>query len=69
MKINSCYACGTPIPELRMNDGKYSLYCNYCTCATKWKEDFFEVQSDWNEGITYYEDGKRFWHLAINGKD
>lgn len=69
MKINSCYACGTPIPELRMNDGKYSLYCDKCTYATKWKEDLFEVQSDWNKGITYCEDGKKFWNLAINGKE
>lgn len=69
MDIRNCYGCGKPVPELRIKDNKYSFYCDKCTCATKWKEDLFEVQSDWNEGITYYEDGKKFWNLAINGKE
>ena len=65
MKINNCYACGKPIPELRIKDGKYSFYCNKCTCATKWKEDLLEVQSDWNEGIIYPEDDKKYWDLIF----
>lgn len=63
MDIRSCYACGTPIPELRMKDKEYSFYCRKCTCATKWKEDLFEVQSDWNEGHVTPENGKTFWNL------
>lgn len=67
MEINSCYACGKSIPELRIKDKKISFYCSRCACATKWKEDLFEVQSDWNEGRTYYEDGgKKFWDLVFN---
>lgn len=68
MDVRSCYGCGKPIPELRIKDNKYSFYCNRCTCATKWKEDLLEVESDWNEGHTYYEDGKKFWKLMGIGK-
>ena len=63
MKTNSCYACGKPIPELRMNNGKYSFYCSKCTCATKEHGSIFEALLDWNEGIVYYEDGIKFWNL------
>ena len=41
MKAYSCYACGKAIPELRMNNGKYSFYCSKCTCATKEKGSIF----------------------------
>ena len=68
MDVRSCYGCGKPIPELRIKDNKYSFYCDRCTCATKWKEDLFEAQSDWNEGHTYYEDGEKFWKLMGIGK-
>ena len=63
MKVYSCYACGKAIPELRTNNGKYSFYCSKCTCATKEKGSIFEALQDWNEGVTYYEDGKKFWNL------
>lgn len=63
MNIRNCYACGGSIPELRFNDGKYSFHCDKCTCATKWKEDLFDAQSDWNEGIIYPEDDKKFFNL------
>lgn len=68
MKINSCYVCGKPIPELRMKDGKYSFYCDECSCATKWKEDLFKTQSDWNEGYVYPEDEDKYWKLMLKGK-
>jgi hypothetical protein len=68
MKINSCYVCGKPIPELKMKDGKYSFYCDKCTCATKQKEDLFKAQSDWNEGYVYPEDEDKYWKLMFNSK-
>ena len=61
MNINDCYVCKKPIPKIRIEEGKFSLYCDKCTAATKWKEDLFEVQSDWNEGIVYFEDGAKFY--------
>ena len=63
MKTKSCYGCGTPIPELRMNNGKYSFYCSRCTCATKEYGNIFEALLDWNNGVTIPEDGKKFWDI------
>lgn len=68
MNVSRCYGCGDPIPELRRKDGKLSFYCQRCTCATKWKSDFFEVLSDWNEGHTYTEDEEKFWKLVDTGR-
>ena len=56
MNMNGCYLCGTPIPELRVKDKKYSFKCDHCGCATKYKDDLFEAQNDWNDGITYSPD-------------
>ena len=56
MSMNGCYLCGTPIPELRVKNKTYSFKCTHCGCATKYKEDLFEAEYDWNEGITYSPD-------------
>jgi len=68
MEIRSCYVCGEPIPELRIKNNRYSFYCNKCTCATKWKKDLLEAQSNWNEGHIIPEDDKRYWGLIFNSK-
>ena len=54
--MNSCYLCGTPIPELNVKDKKYSFKCTHCGCATRYKVDLFDAENDWNEGITYSPD-------------
>ena len=52
MRLNPCYVCKTPIPELKMDDGKYAFHCTKCGCSTKYK-DLFDAEKDWNDGITY----------------
>jgi hypothetical protein len=68
MKLKGCYACGKPIPELRMKDNKYSFYCKYCTCATRWKDSLSEIEFDWNEGYVIPEDSKKYWGLVFSSK-
>ena len=27
--------------------------CTYCGCATRYREDLFQAEEDWNEGATF----------------
>ena len=63
MDINNCYACGEPIPELKIRNEEYSFCCNKCKCSTKWRKVLFEAQLDWNNGIIYCDDNDTFWKM------
>ena len=74
MKISPCYVCKTPIPELQVEEGKFSFRCQLCGCATKFKA-FPEAVKDWNGGYTYpvscmeCANGDGTWKPCDKGKD
>ena len=52
MKLNSCYVCGTPIPELKIQGDLFSFRCEKCGCSTNYKS-LFDAENDWNDGVIY----------------
>lgn len=68
MKLNGCYACGTATPELKMSNEGYKFRCTRCGFETKVKENIFDAQKDWNEGIVYLADDGDFWKIVFGKK-
>lgn len=68
LKPKPCYGCGTPIPQLILEDGKFNFRCTKCTCETKQQEALEIALSLWNEGKTYPANEKIFWGFVFGGK-
>ena len=66
LKLKPCYGCGTPIPQLILEDGKFNFRCTKCTCETKQQETFEIALNNWNDGRTFPFDNKKFWGIIFN---
>lgn len=68
LKPKPCYGCGTPIPQLILEDGKFNFRCTKCSCETRKQETLEIALNFWNKGKTYPFDEKLFWSLIFGGK-
>ena len=66
LNLKPCYGCGTPIPQLILEDGKFNFRCTKCTCETKQQETLEIAFNNWNDGGTYPFDNKKFWGIIFN---
>ena len=69
LKPKPCYGCGTPIPQLILEYGKFNFRCTKCTCETRQQETLEIALSLWNEGKIYPQNEKLFWSLILGGKN
>lgn len=70
MKPNECKNCGARIPQLIFEkDGGYAFRCNHCGSQTRFKKNFEEAITAWNEGDFAWVEVDHTVKEAVNAND